>query len=198
MHHPFVIYFAFATRIFINTFASARSQRRSDLDQAEVESNVEGKPHLKRSGENTVRKERLPRSIRNGDNFSSFFSTGCAFRVLPPLMNMATRGGNMQPARLVYTSFGRFSHSVLCLWFCRYHASDTWLHNCVVPVSSGCTTAFLHMILLYYRGLAEMVLSYHLNCFYESRISCYLKRAISSRSALSNNFLIVLPLFARY
>lgn len=73
MHHPFVIYFAFATRIFINTFASARSQRRSDLDQAEVESNVEGKPHLKRSGENTVRKERLPRSIRNGDNFSSFF-----------------------------------------------------------------------------------------------------------------------------
>lgn len=53
----------------------------------------------------------------------------------------------------------------MLMWFCRYHASDTWLHSCVVPAPGGCTTVFLHTILLYYRGLAEMVLSYHLICF---------------------------------
>jgi len=76
---------------------------------------VEGKPRLKRSGENTVRKDSYRVQFGTATIFLLFFSTGCAFRVLPPLMNMATRGGNVQPARLVYTSFGRFSLMLVVL-----------------------------------------------------------------------------------
>lgn len=107
--------------------------------------------------------------------------------ILPLIMNMATRGGSVQPARLVvYTSFGRFSLMLVVLSFITL--ATRGYSGCVVPASSGCTTAFLHTILLYYRGLAEMVLSYHLICFYDSRISVSTFKRVSSRSALSNNF----------
>jgi len=72
-----------------------------------VESNVEGKPRPKRGGENTMRKDGY--RVQFG-TATIFFQPDVLLSVLPPLMNMATRGGSVQPARLVvYTFFDRFS-----------------------------------------------------------------------------------------
>lgn len=166
---------------------------------------MEGKPaRLKRGRENAREERRLRCSTSEQRQFFLFF----LFRpdvlsVLPPSYEYgnARRQRATRSTCVVYTpSVG----SVLCLWFFFFLVVITLttrgLHSCVVPASSGCTTAILHTILLYYRGLAEMVLSYHLVCFYDSRLfRYYIQTRIILRSALSNNFsLFFLSPFARY
>lgn len=75
---------------------------------------MEGEPRVSSAAENTVRKDGY--CVQLGTHVHFFFRSD-VLSVLPLLMNMATRGGNVQPARLVlYTPLS--AGSVLCLmWF---------------------------------------------------------------------------------
>lgn len=122
------------------------------LDQAEVESNVEGKPRLKarrrkhreeRDGYRAFSSERRQFIII----FFSFFRPD-VLSVLPPLMNMATRGGRhaARSTFVVYTSV-RQVQSYACGFVVITLVTRGYI-VCVVPASSGCTAAFLHTTLL--------------------------------------------------
>lgn len=151
---------------------------------------MEGKPRLKA-------RRRKHREERDGYRaFSSerrqfiiifffLFSTGCAFRPAASYEYGNARRPACSPLDFCCIHL-RPAGSVLCLWFCRYHASDTWLHSLrcarVERLHGRLST---HDITFITEDFAEMVLSYHLICFYDSRISVItFKRVIISLRVL--------------